>query len=193
MTTTATAHGYALFETALGACAIAWGEHGIVGVQLPEADASRTRARMQRRFAGARELPPAPVAAQAIEGIVALLAGQAVDLAAVPLDMSATPAFDRRVYAITRGIGPGSTLSYGQVAAQLGDAALAREVGAALGRNPFAIVVPCHRVLAADGRLGGFSAGGGPATKRRLLLIEGARGTAEPGLFDDLSEPRGGG
>ena len=182
------AQGFALFETSLGHCAIAWGALGIVGVQLPEADEGRTRARMQRRFAGAKEQPPTPEAQQAIDGIVALLAGQAIDLSAVPLDMSATPAFHRRVYEIARGIASGSTLTYGQVAARLGDPGLAREVGQALGRNPFAIVVPCHRVLAADGRLGGFSAGGGPATKRRLLLIEGARSSVEPGLFDDLPD-----
>jgi methylated-DNA-[protein]-cysteine S-methyltransferase len=178
--------GFALFETALGHCAIAWGVHGIVGVQLPEATESQTRARMRRRFAGAQERVPTPEAQLAIDGIVALLAGQAIDLSAVPLDMSATPDFHHRVYDIARGIAPGSTLTYGQIAARLGDSGLAREVGQALGRNPFAIVVPCHRVLAADGRLGGFSAGGGPATKRRLLLIEGARSNPEPGLFDNL-------
>ncbi len=180
--------GFALFDTALGCCAIAWGACGIVGVQLPEAHDSQTRVRLKRRFAGVDEAAPPPEARKAIDGIVALLAGQAVDLCSVTLDMDRTPDFDRRVYAITRGIAPGSTLTYGEIASRLGDPALARAVGQALGRNPFAIVVPCHRVLAADGRLGGFSASGGTATKRRLLLIEGARTSPEAGLFD---EPRG--
>lgn len=178
--------GFALFETALGACAIAWSGAGIAGLQLPEGSESRTRARLQRRFLAAPEAVPPPEVQHAIDGIVALLAGQAFDLSAVVLDMAAVPAFDRRVYAMAREIGPGATLSYGQVAARLGDARLARDVGQALARNPFAIVVPCHRVLAADGRLGGFSAPGGAATKQRLLAIEGARVGDEPGLFDDL-------
>ena len=186
----ATRPGFALFETALGACAIAWSGSGIVGVQLPEASESRSRARIQRRFAGAREAAPPPEVQHAIDSIVALLAGRRVDLSGLALDIAAVPAFDRRVYAIAREIGPGATLTYGEVAARLGDARLARDVGQALARNPFAIVVPCHRVLAADGRLGGFSASGGPATKQRLLAIEGARVGAEPGLFDDL--PAGG-
>ncbi len=176
--------GFALFETALGACAIAWGERGIVGMQLPGASEGQSRSRIQRRFAAAQEAAPPPEVQRAIDGIVALLAGKAADLSAVALDTDAVPAFDRRVYAATRGIAPGATLSYGQIAAQLGDARLAREVGQALGRNPFAIVVPCHRVLAADGRLGGFSASGGAATKQRLLMIEGARGGDTPDLFD---------
>ena len=177
---------FALFETALGRCAIAWGRHGILGVQLPEAHDDQTRARMRRRFVGAHEAPPGPEVQQAIDGIVALLAGQASDLSGVALDMECEPAFDRRVFAIVRGIAPGATLTYGEVAARLGDRALARAVGQALGRNPFSIVVPCHRVLAANGGLGGFSASGGAVTKRRLLSIEGARGSAGPGLFDAL-------
>ena len=184
-----TALGFAHFETALGHCAIAWGERGIVGVQLPEASPGQTRARMRRRFAGAPELPPTVEVQAAVDGIVALLAGQAVDLSAVALDMASTPDFERRVYEATRHIAPGSTLTYGQLAARLGDASLARAVAQALGRNPFAIVVPCHRVLAANGRLGGFSAGGGTATKRRLLGIEGARSSPEPDLFDNLAKP----
>ena len=183
-----TASGFALFETALGACAIAWGGNGIVGVHLPEATAGRSRERIQRRFASAAEAAPTPDVQRAIEGIVALLGGERVDLSALTLDMGAVSAFDRGVYAVARQIEPGSTLTYGQVAARLGDARLARDVGQALGRNPFAIVVPCHRVLAADGRLGGFSAAGGAATKQRLLAIEGARSDSEPGLFDNLSD-----
>jgi methylated-DNA-[protein]-cysteine S-methyltransferase len=98
--------------------------------------------------------------------------------------MDAVPEFPRRVYEVARTIPPGGTLTYGEVAARLGDARLAREVGQALGRNPFAIIVPCHRVLAAGGMPGGFSASGGVATKMRLLSIEGARAASQLGLFD---------
>ena len=178
--------GITLFETAIGACGIAWGERGVVGVQLPEASEAKTRGRMRRRFPDAREAPPPPAVQRAIEGIVALLEGEAVDLAAVPLDMDGVPAFERRVYEVARTIAPGATLSYGEIAARLGALGEAREVGQALGQNPFPIVVPCHRVLAAEGRVGGFSAHGGIATKLRLLSIEGARTSPAPMLFENL-------
>jgi methylated-DNA-[protein]-cysteine S-methyltransferase len=110
---------------------------------------------------------------RAVASIVALLGGRAVDLSFVPLDTDRVPVFDRRVYDAARLIPPGVTRTYGEVARQAGARREARAVSQALGRNPFAIVVPCHRVVAADGRLGGFSAHGGVATKRRLLAIEG--------------------
>ena len=178
--------GFALFDTAVGSCAIAWGERGILGVQLPEADAARTRARMRRRFAHAREAEPAADVQHVIDDIVALIGGEAVDFSAVTLDMERVPAFHRRVYDVARTISCGATLTYGEIAKRLGVPAEAREVGEALGRNPFPIIVPCHRVLAAGGKLGGFSAPGGVSTKRRLLTIEGARATAGPDLFDRL-------
>ncbi|HYW56590.1 MAG TPA: methylated-DNA--[protein]-cysteine S-methyltransferase [Polaromonas sp.] len=174
---------FALFETAIGPCAIAWGPAGIVGVQLPEADASQTLLRMQQRFSGAAHAQPPEAVQQAIDGIAAMLRGEAHDLKALVLDMSGVPTFHQRVYAVTRDISPGKTLTYGEVAARLGEPGASRAVGQALGRNPFAPVVPCHRVLAAGDKPGGFSASGGVRTKLRLLLIEGAmRGT--PGLFD---------
>jgi O-6-methylguanine DNA methyltransferase len=181
-----TAGGFVLFDTAIGACGIAWGERGLVGVQLPEASEARTRARMRRRFPDAREAPPLPHVQRAIEGIVALLSGETRDLAAVGLDMDGVPPFDRRVYELARTILPGATLSYGDIAARLGAPGEARAVGEALGRNPFPIIVPCHRVLAAGGKVGGFSAHGGIATKLRLLSIERARTSAAPTLFEDL-------
>jgi methylated-DNA-[protein]-cysteine S-methyltransferase len=119
----------------------------------------------------------------AIDGIVALLSGTATDLSTVPLDMERVPAFDRGVYEVARTIPPGETLTYGEVAARLGDPGAAREVGGALGRNPFAVIVPCHRVIAAGGKTGGFSAPGGVTTKLRLLEIERARLRSEPTLF----------
>jgi len=174
--------GFALFDTAIGRCGIAWSGRGVAAVQLPEGGPAETRACLLRRCRGAREAaPPAPVQ-RALDGIVALLGGEPSDLEAVALDMTGVPPFHRRVYAVTRTIPPGSTLSYGEVAARLGAPGMARDVGQALGRNPFAIIVPCHRVLAAGGRIGGFSARGGVTTKRRLLSAERApAGTAAIG------------
>jgi methylated-DNA-[protein]-cysteine S-methyltransferase len=173
---------FALFRTAIGACAVAWSERGIIAVQLPEEDEGRTRARLLRRLPDATELDPLPHVARVIDGVVALLAGERADLSAAVLDMRAVPEFERRVYEIARTIGAGQTLSYGQIAARLGDAGAARAVGQALGRNPFPLIVPCHRVLAAGGKAGGFSAHGGVQTKLRLLAIEGAH-PGEPDLF----------
>jgi O-6-methylguanine DNA methyltransferase len=179
-----TASGFALFDTAIGRCGIAWGKRGVAGVQLPEAGEAETRARMLHRFPAAGETAPPPEVEKAVERIVALLRGEAGDLAEVTLDMDQVPAFHRRVYEVARTIPPGKTLSYGDIAARLGAPGAARAVGQALGRNPFPIVVPCHRVLAAGGKIGGFSAQGGVATKRRMLAIEGAQMNGERGLFD---------
>jgi methylated-DNA-[protein]-cysteine S-methyltransferase len=176
--------GFTLFDTDIGPCGIAWGGRGVIAVQLPEADAARTRARLTRRCPDAREAPPPPEVQAAIEDIVALLSGETRDLSGVALDMERLEKFDRRVYEIARSIRAGETLSYGEIATRLGGRELARDVGQALGRNPFPIVVPCHRVLAAGGKAGGFSANGGVTTKLRLLTIERARTSATPTLFD---------
>jgi methylated-DNA-[protein]-cysteine S-methyltransferase len=170
-----TPRGFALFETAIGACGIAWSDGGIVSVQLPERDDSATRARLARRCAGAREADPPPDVRRAIDAVVSLLNGEPTDLSFVTLDMEGVPDFHRRVYEVARTIPPGATRSYGDIASRLGDPGSARAVGQALGRNPFVIVVPCHRVLAAGGKTGGFSANGGTATKLTLLAIEGAQ------------------
>ena len=175
---------FALFDTAIGTCGVAWGQRGLAGLQLPESDEARTRARMLRRFPGATEARLPPDVRRAIDGITALLRGEVSDLASIALDMDGLPVFHRRVYEIARTISPGATLSYGEIAARLDNPDAAREVGRALGLNPFPIVVPCHRVLAAGGQTGGFSAPGGVATKLRLLAIEGARAQAIPTLFD---------
>ncbi len=178
--------GFALFDTSIGHCAIAWGERGLKGAQLPEASEVQTRARMQRRFPDCLETVPPPPVQDAIRDLVALLRGepnQPADLSNIVLDMQGVPPFHQRVYALARGIPPGETLTYGEIARRLGDPALARAVGQALGHNPFAPVVPCHRVLAAGGRSGGFSANGGIATKLRMLQIERASFNG-PGLFD---------
>jgi methylated-DNA-[protein]-cysteine S-methyltransferase len=165
---------YALFETPLGTCAIAWAERGIVRTLLPEPSADAVRARLLRRLPGAEEGEPPEDVRRAIDEISRLMTGEQADLTWVSLVDDALPELDRRVYALARTIKPGATLTYGDIARRLGDVALARKVGEALGRNPFPIVVPCHRVLAAGGRTGGFSARGGTETKMLLLRIEGA-------------------
>jgi len=177
-----TAQGYALFDTPIGRCAVAWSAQGIAGVLLPERDDTALRAKLARRHPAAREAAPPEEVARAIEGIVAVAAGEHRDLADIVLDLSGVPEFNRRVYAVARTIKPGATLTYGAIAAQLGEPD-ARGVGEAMGQNPCPVIVPCHRVVAAGGKTGGFSAPGGAATKRRLLAIEGASAEA-PTLFD---------
>lgn len=176
--------GYCVFETAIGACGIAWRDGVIAGVQLPEGDQTRTRARMQRRFPAAAEAPPPPEVATVVERLRRSLEGAPDPMLDVPLDLGGVGAFQQRVYQVTRAIAPGRTLTYGEVAAAIGEPGSARAVGQALGHNPFAPIVPCHRVLAARSRAGGFSAEGGVVTKLRLLELEQARFGTEPGLFD---------
>lgn len=175
---------FALFATALGTCAIAWNEIGLTGVWLPEANAESLRRKVARRCPGAHESAATGAIAAAVEAIIRLLAGERVDLGDVALDNAGIDEFDRRVYAVTRTIAPGRVLTYGEVAARVGVDASARAVGQSLGRNAMPIVVPCHRVVATGGGLGGFSAPGGTATKRRMLAIEDAQPPGPPGLFD---------
>jgi methylated-DNA-[protein]-cysteine S-methyltransferase len=169
-------NSFCLFSTAIGACAIAWSDRGVTSVWLPEQTDYQTRARVARRFPHITESAAPPFVAHAIDGIVALLEGERRDLTDIQLDFDDTvPEFHRRVYDVARTIKPGTTMSYGEIATRLGERDAARAVGQALGRNPIPIIVPCHRVLAADGGTGGFSAPGGTATKLQLLAIEGAR------------------
>jgi len=175
-----------LFASPIGTCAIAWGSHGITAVSLPETHESRLRARFKARFPGAEEVSPPPAIVRTIDRIQALLRGESDDLQDILLDDAELPAFNKRVYDVARRIPPGATRTYGDIASELGDPLLAREVGQALGRNPFPIIVPCHRVLAAGGKTGGFSATGGVETKFRMLAIERAKTDNAPSLFDDL-------
>jgi methylated-DNA-[protein]-cysteine S-methyltransferase len=167
--------GFAFFDTAIGRCAITWGERGILGVQLPEADDNRTRDRLLKKNPNARDMPPPPEVRRACDAMTALLDGKPDDLTDIELDMSDVPDFNRQVYEIARTIPPGETTTYGEIAQRLGDKTLSRAVGQALGQNPFTIVVPCHRVLAANGKTGGFSANGGVTTKFKMLTIERAK------------------
>ena len=177
-------HQFAIFDTAIGRCGIVWGARGIVSVQLPMGDENKTRARLHQRHDDIAEAPPPKNVQAAIEGMVELLAGKPNDLADVVLDLDGVPEFNRGVYGIARRIPPGQTMTYGDIAKQLGGVELSRDVGQALGRNPCPIVVPCHRVLAAGNKPGGFSANGGVVTKLKMLEIEGAVVNHTPNLFD---------
>ena len=173
-----------LFQTAIGTCGIAWDGATIVATQLPERTSMATATRLAAR-SGAREGTPDKSTAAAIAAIVALLNGDDVDLSPIPCDLSGIEPFAAQVYEIARGIPTGETRTYGAIAAQLGGTDLSRKVGWTLGRNPLPIIVPCHRVIGANGRLTGFSAYGGLATKRRMLAIEQRRTNPQPGLFDE--------
>ena len=187
--------GWAVFDTALGGCAVAWGAHGIVAMQLPEVDAAATQARLFKTSGALALAAPPPEVARAITAVQALLAGNLQDMGAdvcmetVALDMQRITDFQRRVYAETRRILPGQTRTYGELATALGNKNSARAVGHALGLNPFAPIVPCHRVLGASGKPCGFSAHGGVVTKLRMLQTEGAALGNTAALFTDVSAP----
>ena len=185
--------GYTLFDTPIGRCGLAWVGGGVVAVQLPEGhDAATVRRLLSGAgpgdWAGSAVQEPnwPPQVSDAVGGIQALLGGEPRDLRDVVLDMGHVSPFQQRVYALAREIGPGQTCTYGDLARELGDVGLARAVGQALGHNPFAPVVPCHRVLAAGQRAGGFSAQGGTATKLHMLAIEGVGLGGTRPLFDSL-------
>jgi methylated-DNA-[protein]-cysteine S-methyltransferase len=175
---------YTFFDTPLGRCGIAWNARGVAALQLPEASEVATRTKLLERIEAAEEGSPPPEVRRAIDGINALLRGNASDLSSVPLDMSGVPPFHRRVYETVRTIPPGASLSYGEVAAKAEAPGAARAVGQAMRRNPFSILVPCHRVFAAGGKIGGYSAHGGLATKLRLLSMEAAAAEGAAVLFE---------
>lgn len=179
--------GFCLFDTAIGRCGIAWGAAGIVGAAPPGPNDEQVRGRFRERFPGVIESPPPAALEPVIASVVALMAGEKADLSDAPLDLSATPPFHQRVYAVARKIPPGQTMTYGEIAAALGEPReAARAVGEAMARNPIPILMPCHRVLGANGKPGGFSAPGGVETKLRMLAIEGAKVGETPTLFDAL-------
>src|SRR5471032_169323 len=181
-----TQHGFTLFETPIGTCGLVWKDEMITGLRLPEASPAATRTRIKRRWADSEEQAPPSAMQQIIDRVLALLDGEAVDLSGVPLDFGDAPEFHRRAYEIARTIPPGQTMTYGEIARRLGVPHESREVGQAMGKNPIAIIMPCHRVLGADGKMGGFSANGGVATKRRILEIEGASAVGAGPLFATL-------
>jgi methylated-DNA-[protein]-cysteine S-methyltransferase len=181
-----TGRGYTVFDTAIGRCGIAWGYNGVIGVQLPEAREIETRRRLFHLYPEARELRPPMNTEIAIEGIVALLRGDPSDFSDVTLDMNGIPAFNARVYDFTRTIPRGETRTYGEVAASLRASGAAHSVAQAISRNPFMIIVPCHRVLEAGSYTDKISPNGGAISKRRLLSIEGAGSPSSKTLFEVL-------
>jgi methylated-DNA-[protein]-cysteine S-methyltransferase len=178
--------GYAVFDTGVGRCGIVWSDAGVVGVQLPEAREIDTRRRLFRHFPEARELRPPINTELAIEAIVALLRGAVSDFSDVELDMTGISAFNQRVYSFTRGIPRGETRTYSEVALQLRVTSAAHSVAQAIAKNPFMIIVPCHRVLEAGHTADQISPYGGTISKRHLLSIEGARTSSSKTLFDVL-------
>ncbi len=178
--------GFATFDTALGTCGIAWREGGVVGCALPAADREAMLRQLARGHPDGIAAPPPAAVAEAIRLTVRLLEGEPVDFSSVSLALDRAAPFERQVYAQTATIPHGETRTYGEIAAAIGAPGAARAVGRALARNPIPIIIPCHRIVAADGRSGGFSAPGGVLTKMRLLELERARRGTQPGLFADL-------
>ena len=174
---------YMLFETALGRCGVAWGENGVRATSFPHETDAGTRKQLFRRGSVAQEASPPSGIAKIIDDIAALFTGEKRDLSYVSLDMNDIGVFERDVYALSLQIKAGELKTYGDLAVVLGDVSLSRRVGQALGRNPFPIIVPCHRIVGADGAMTGFSAPGGAELKRKLLKIEGA---LAPDLLDAL-------
>jgi methylated-DNA-[protein]-cysteine S-methyltransferase len=167
--------GFTLFETAIGRCGIAWQGDALRGMQLPEPSEARDWARLRQRFPDLEPGEPPAWVREAIGSVQAFLSGGLdTDLAEIPLALDGVGEWERQVYEAARTIPTGRTLTYGELALQLGDPGKARAVGQALGRNPWPIVIPCHRITAAGGATGGFSAPGGATTKLKLLEIEGA-------------------
>jgi methylated-DNA-[protein]-cysteine S-methyltransferase len=169
------ATSHCVFDTAIGTCGVAWSEGGLVAVQLPARDRAATERRLIARCASMEACAPPPAIAALIADITRYLTGERVDFSAVAVDLSGLDPFRRNLYETMRALPWGTTTTYGALARTLGLESWegARDVGEAMGRNPVPIVIPCHRVLAAGHKLGGFSAPGGAATKAKLLALEG--------------------
>lgn len=177
--------GITVFDTAIGLCGLAWNDTGITGVVIHERTAESAAARLGRSSAdGVVSGEPVPAEiSEVIRRINAHLGGNLDPLRDVDIDLGDVGAFRADVYAVARSVDPGDTITYGEIATRLGNPAASREVGQAMGANPVPLIVPCHRVLAAGGKLGGFSAPGGINTKLKLLAIEGATYAGQPALF----------
>ncbi len=173
--------GYHLFDTAFGVAGLAWRGAAVVAVSFPGDDRAAAAACLRRHAPDAVEMPPPPAVEKTCRDVADLFAGGRPDFSGVDLDDEGAPAFERDVWTLTRAIPMGETRTYGDIAKDLGDVAFSQRVGQALGRNPFPVIVPCHRVVGAGGAMTGFSATGGVEAKRRLLKLEGA---LPPELFD---------
>lgn len=177
---------YTVFDTAVGRCAIAWGQNGVLGVQLADVREIETRRRLLRQFPEARELPPPADLQYFIDSIGIALRGQFAELSDIPLDMSDLSPFDCRIYEMVRRIPRGETRTRAEIATQVGSPGIVHSLAQALARNPFALVVPCHRVLESAGRIDGIPTNGGAMTRARLLSLEGALPSRGSTLFDAL-------
>ncbi|ACF03734.1 methylated-DNA/protein-cysteine methyltransferase [Rhodopseudomonas palustris TIE-1] len=177
---------YTIFDTMMGRCGIAWGGGGVLAVQLAESREIDTRRRLLRLCPDARESRAEAWIEPVIDGLSAALRGEPWDFSDVPLDLGGIPGFDCRVYAALRAIPRGETLTFAEIAKQLRSSGAVHAVGQAIRRNPFALIVPCHRALAAPGDTSGICANGGTITRRRLLSLEGALATSGPSLLDVL-------
>ena len=172
---------YALFSTQAGFCGLAWTNDGVVRFQLPGQSREETERLLKRRHPDMQPDEPPPGIAAIIEAVKRYFAGEAVDFTDVPVDLSGQDDFFKSIYAALRQVGWGQTTTYGALAKQLGAGPeAARDVGVAMGRNPAALIIPCHRCLAAGGKLGGFSAPGGSDTKLKMLELEGHNLTPAP-------------
>ncbi|HEX3500853.1 MAG TPA: methylated-DNA--[protein]-cysteine S-methyltransferase [Stellaceae bacterium] len=169
-----TAQHYLIFETACGFCGIAWNNVGITRFQLPTRSAEAIERILRRRVPGAESGAPTPEVAEAVAAVKRYFAGEETDFSGVTLDLGEQDEFFRQIYAAARRVLWGHTTTYGTLAKELGAGPeAARDVGEAMAKNPVALIIPCHRVLAAVGKVGGFSAPGGSATKLRMLALEG--------------------
>lgn len=169
-----TMHHYAIFETAGGSCGIAWKAAGITRFQLPARTAEATERTLLRRLSGTQRGTPTPSVADIIAAVGRYFEGIETEFAGVTVDLAGQDALARRIYDATRRVGWGRTTTYGTLARELGAGPeVARDVGQAMANNPVPLIVPCHRVLAAGGKVGGFSAPGGSTAKLRMLQLEG--------------------
>src|SRR5262245_43841489 len=169
-----TAHRYFVFETADGFCGIAWSGAGITRFQLPTRSAEATERLLRRRMPRAEPDTPTPEVAEAVAAVQRYFDGEETDFSGVTLDLGEQDAFFQQVYAAARRVRWGHTTTYGMLAKELGAGPqAAQDVGQAMARNPVALIIPCHRVLAAGGKVGGFSAPGGATAKLRMLALEG--------------------
>ena len=174
---------YHLFQTAHGFAALAWNARGVTSFRLPAPTAEESRRALLRRLPDASEMEPSADVAGLIQSIVRYFEGERSDFAGVPLDLGRQEPLYAKIYDLVRRLGWGETTTYGEIARTLGEGPeVARDVGQAMARNPIPLIVPCHRVLAAGGRIGGFSAPGGSNAKGRMLELEGvapAKSTAQ--------------
>ena len=179
---------YHLFDTTFGTCAIAWSEAGLTRMQLPAPTRSKTEARIRSAGGEPSGMPLPGFAEEAVTAVKSYLGGKDAPLDTLRLDDSFVTSFNASIYRALRRIPRGATVTYGDLAKQVGQPGAARAIGAAMRQNPWPVIVPCHRVLASGGKMGGFSAPGGKATKERLLALEGVEfgDPTLPGLFDPI-------